>query len=234
MTDITYYGHSTFLVTLDNTKILFDPFISPNELAEGIDIQAINADYILITHGHGDHVADVEVIAKNNNATVVANFEVATWFQEKGVEKVHPMNHGGSKTFDFGKVKYVHAIHSSTLPDGTPGGNPGGFVVQSKDTTFYYAGDTGLIPEMEWIPRHYGRIDLAVLPVGGNFTMDYEEAALAAGYIGCRQIIGVHFDTFPPIEIDKAAARSHFAAKNLELTLPEIGQTLSFDAQPRY
>src|SRR5690606_7472558 len=132
MTAITYYGHSTLLVEIDSKKILFYPYISPNELAEKVDLNSIVADYILVSHGHGDHVADVETIAKKNDATVVANFEVASWFQEKGLKNVHPMNHGGSKAFEFGKVKYVNAIHSSTLPDGTPGGNPGGFVVQSS------------------------------------------------------------------------------------------------------
>lgn len=212
---------------------MFDPFISENPLAASIDLKSIEADYILVSHGHGDHVADLVTLARQTGATVIANFEISEWASAQGLEKVHAMNFG-SVRLDFGKLTMVPASHSSSLPDGRYGGNPGGFVIQGKDFGFYYAGDTGLIPEMEWIPRHYGRIDLAVLPVGGNFTMDYEEAALAAGYIGCRQIIGVHFDTFPPIEIDKAAARSYFAAKNLELTLPEIGQTLSFDAQPRY
>src|SRR5680860_1111937 len=111
MTEITYYGHSTFLIIIGNKKILFDPFITPNEKAHGIDVNAIEVDYIFVTHGHQDHIADVESIAKRNTATLVANYEVATWFQEKGLEKVHPMNHGGSKVFDFGKVKYVNAIH---------------------------------------------------------------------------------------------------------------------------
>src|SRR5690554_1420036 len=227
MTDITYYGHSTFLVTLDNTKILFDPFISPNELAEGIDIQAINADYILITHGHGDHVADVEVIAKNNNATVVANFEVATWFQEKGVEKVHPMNHGGSKTFDFGKVKYVHAIHSSTLPDGTPGGNPGGFVVQSKDTTFYYAGDTALTYDMKLIAEEFD-IDFAFLPIGDNFTMGIDDALKAAKLVQTQKIIGMHYDTFPYIQIDKEATKKAADKAGMELIMLNIEENITF------
>lgn len=227
MTDITYYGHSTFLVTLDQTKILFDPFISPNELAEGIDIQDITPDYILITHGHSDHVADVEAIAKNSNATLVANFEVATWFQEKGIEKVHPMNHGGSKTFDFGKVKYVNAIHSSTLPDGTPGGNPGGFVVQSGDTAFYYAGDTALTYDMKLIAEEFD-IDFAFLPVGDNFTMGIEDALKAAKMVGTRKIIAMHYDTFPYIQIDKEATKKAADKAGMELIMLNIEENITF------
>src|SRR5690606_8399774 len=148
MTAITYYGHSTFLVEINNKKILFDPYISPNGLAEEIDWESIVVDYILVSHGHGDHVADVEAIANKNDATVVANFEIASWFENKGVKNTHPMNHGGSKAFDFGKVKFVNAVHSSTLPDGSPGGNPGGFVIQSNEVTFYFAGDTALTYDM--------------------------------------------------------------------------------------
>jgi len=206
MTAITYYGHSTFLVEIDSKKILFDPYISPNELAEKVDLNSIVADYILVSHGHGDHVADVETIAKKNDATVVANFEVASWFQEKGLKNVHPMNHGGSKAFEFGKVKYVNAIHSSTLPDGTPGGNPGGFVVQSSQGTFYYAGDTALTYDMKLISEEFN-LDFAFLPIGDNFTMGIDDAIKAAGFVGTKKIIGMHYDTFPYIKIDKEAVK---------------------------
>ena len=206
MTAITYYGHSTFLVEIDNKKILFDPYITPNELAEGVDVQSIVADYILISHGHSDHVADVEEIANKNDATLVANFEVASWFQEKGVKNVHPMNHGGSKVFDFGKVKYVNAVHSSTLPDGSPGGNPGGFVVQSELTVFYFAGDTALTYHMKLIGEEFS-VDFAFMPIGDNFTMGINDAIRAAGFVGTKKIIGMHYDTFPYIKIDKEAVK---------------------------
>src|SRR5690606_37902079 len=192
MTAITYYGHSTFLVEIDNKKILFDPFISPNELAGEIDLASIVADYILVSHGHSDHVADVEAIANKNDATVVANFEVASWFENKGVKNVHPMNHGGSKEFEFGKVKFVNAIHSSTLPDGSPGGNPGGFVVESEAATFYYAGDTALTYDMKLIGEQFN-LDFAFLPVGDNFTMGIEDAIKAANFVGTKKVIGMHY-----------------------------------------
>ena len=128
--EVTFYGHACFSVNIEGRKILFDPFITPNELANNIDINTIEADYIFISHGHEDHVADVEKIAKKTNAIIVSNFEIVSWFNSKGLSNSHPMNHGGSWNFDFGKVKYVNAVHSSTLPDGSIGGNPGGFVIE--------------------------------------------------------------------------------------------------------
>lgn len=226
MTAITYYGHSTFLVEIDNKKILFDPFISPNELAGEIDLGSIVADYILVSHGHSDHVADVEAIANKNDATVVANFEVASWFENKGVKNVHPMNHGGSKEFEFGKVKFVNAIHSSTLPDGSPGGNPGGFVVQSKQGTFYFAGDTALTYDMKLIGEEFS-IDFAFMPIGDNFTMGIEDAVKAAGFVKTQKIIGMHYDTFPYIKIDTEASKSVAEKGGVELILLNIGEKVT-------
>lgn len=226
MTEITYYGHSSFLLTIGKTNILFDPYITPNEKAGHIDIDAIAADYILVTHGHSDHVADVESIAKRNDATVVANFEVATWFENKGIEKVHPMNHGGSKLFDFGKVKFVNAVHSSTLPDGSPGGNPGGYVVQSENQTFYFAGDTALTYDMKLIGEEFS-VDFAFMPIGDNFTMGINDAVRAAEFVGTRKIIGMHYDTFPYIEIDQTAAKKAADKAGLELIMLNIGENIT-------
>ena len=225
-TKISYYGHSTFLISINGKNILFDPYISPNENAKQIDIESIAADYILVTHGHSDHVADVEAIAKKNRATVVSNFEVATWFQNKGIEKVHPMNHGGSKIFDFGKVKYVNAIHSSTLPDGTAGGNPGGFVIQSDQQTFYFAGDTALTYDMKLIADEF-TIDFAFLPIGDNFTMGIDDAIKAANFVGTKKIIGMHYDTFPYIEINKEAAKKAADKAGMELIMLNIGDIIT-------
>ncbi|MEM6265593.1 MAG: metal-dependent hydrolase, partial [Bacteroidota bacterium] len=146
---VTYYGHACFGIELAGKHLLFDPFITPNEKAAHIDINEIPADYILVSHGHEDHVADVAAIANRTGATIVSSYEVVSWFGKQGLEKVHPMNHGGAWQFDFGKVKYVNAIHSSTLPDGSPGGNPGGFVIESSDKNFYYSGDTALTYDMK-------------------------------------------------------------------------------------
>jgi L-ascorbate metabolism protein UlaG (beta-lactamase superfamily) len=226
MIKITYFGHSTFLFTIKDKTILFDPFIRPNGLADQIDVKSINPDYILVTHGHEDHVADVETIAKQSKAMLVSNFEIISWFESKGIEKVHPMNHGGSKSFDFGKVKYVNAVHSSMLPDGSSGGNPGGFVVQSEEGTFYFAGDTALTYDMKLIGEEF-KIDFAVLPIGDNFTMGIKDALKAADFVGTEKIIGMHYDTFPYIKIDKEAALSAAKSAGKELLLLSIGKSIT-------
>ncbi|MFN3916111.1 MAG: metal-dependent hydrolase [Flavobacteriales bacterium] len=221
---ITYLGHAGFLVELNGINLVFDPFITPNELAGNLDVNKIQADYVLLSHGHEDHVADAATILNNNNATVISNFEIVSWFQSKHqVEKGHPMNFGGSWSFDFGKVKYVSAVHSSVLPDGSYGGNPGGFVIESFDRNFYYAGDTALTLDMQLIGR-YCRLDIAFLPIGDNFTMGVDDAILAAEFIKCKKIIGMHFDTFGYIKIDHKLSVAKFKRAGIELILPEIGK----------
>lgn len=226
MIKITYFGHSTFLFTIKDKTILFDPFIRPNDLADQIDVTSINPDYILVTHGHEDHVADVETIAKQSNAMLVSNFEIISWFEKKGIEKVHPMNHGGSKTFDFGTIKYVNAVHSSMLPDGSSGGNPGGFVVQCEEATFYFAGDTALSYDMKLIGEEFD-IDFAVLPIGDNFTMGIKDAIKAADFVRTEKIIGMHYDTFPYIKIDKEIALAEASSAGKELLLLSIGKSIT-------
>lgn len=219
---ITYYGHSCFGVETADTKILFDPFITPNPLAGDIDINTIEADYILISHGHEDHIADAEAIAKRTGATVVANFEVIAWLGSKGVEKGHPMNTGGKWKFDFGQVQLVPALHSSSMPDGSYGGSANGFVVQIEDKTFYYAGDTALFSDMKLIGESY-TIDFAFLPIGNNFTMDVYDACRAAEFLNTRQVVGMHYDTFPYVKIDHAEAEKAADTNNLNLHLIEVG-----------
>jgi len=221
---VTYFGHACFLVEIENIKLLFDPFISPNELAKEIDVESLMPDYILISHGHEDHVYDAEKIAKQSGATIISNFEITSWFNKKGIEKTHPMNHGGSWNFNFGKVKYVNAVHSSGLPDGSYGGNSGGFVIESKEENFYFAGDTALTMDMKLIPL-FTKLNFAILPIGDNFTMDVNEALIAADFIECKQIIGMHYDTFGFIEIDHDKAKDKFSQKEKDLLLLKIGQT---------
>ena len=222
----TYYGHACFAINVGGKNLLFDPFISYNELAKGIDINTINADYILISHGHMDHCADVEAIATRTNATLVSNFEVGEWFQKKGLKNVHLMNHGGKWMFDFGTVKLVNAIHSSGMPDGSYGGNPGGFVIESSEGNFYYAGDTALTMDMQLIPLTCGKLNFALLPIGDNFTMGVDDAVIAADFVKCNTIIGVHYDTFGYIKINHQEAIQKFKDKGKELLLPTIGQTI--------
>lgn len=223
---LTFYGHACFSVEIKGKKILFDPFISPNELAKDIDINTIEADYILVSHGHQDHVYDVEAIAKRTGATVVSNFEIVSWFQSKGIENAHPMNHGGKWTFDFGTVKYVNAVHSSVLPDGSNGGNPGGFVLMTDEGNFYFAGDTALTQDMKLIPLTCGKIDFCVFPIGDNFTMGIEDAIIATDFVSCDRTVGIHYDTFGYIVIDKNEAKAAFSKNGKELLLPAIGETI--------
>lgn len=222
---LTYYGQSCFAVEAGGKNLLFDPFITPNELAKHIDIKRIKADYILVSHGHSDHVADLVQIAKLNDATVIGNFEVVNWFNKHGIDKYHPMNHGGKRQFDFGTVKCTNAIHSSNMPDGSYGGNPMGFMVTTADGTFYYAGDTALTMDMQLIPR-WGKLDFAVLPIGDNFTMDYGDAIMAAEMIQCKNIVGVHYDTFGYIKIDHEKVKKAFAGAGLKLHLIKIGESV--------
>jgi L-ascorbate metabolism protein UlaG (beta-lactamase superfamily) len=220
----TFYGHACFAVEVSGKKLLFDPFITGNELAKNIDIKAIEADYILVSHGHGDHVGDLLAIAKNTGATVISNAEITSWVAKQGYDNVHPMNFG-PREFDFGMVHYVPAMHSSGLPDGSYGGNPGGFVVRTDEINFYFAGDTCVTMDMQLIPR-YAKLDVAILPIGGNFTMNAEEAVIAAEFVQCDKVVGVHFDTFGYIVIDHGKAIDTFKQKGKELILPEIGKTI--------
>ena len=220
----TYYGQSSFLLETETKKFLFDPFISENPLAQAIDITKIEADYILVSHGHGDHVGDLISLAKQTKATVIAIPEVIGWVMKQGIENVHPMNFG-KYTFDFGTVRMVWATHSAGLPDGSYGGNPAGFVLELEHKQIYFAGDTGLTLEMKLLADLY-KLDYAILPIGGNYTMDVDDAVIAADYINCSKIIGVHYDTFPVIEIDSKVAVESFKRAQKQLLLPAIGETI--------
>ena len=223
---ITFLGHATLNIALDNFEILIDPFISGNEKAAGkVDLESLNPDYILLTHAHQDHVLDVETIASKSGATIVSNYEIAMYYGNKGL-KSHPMNHGGSWEFDFGKVKYTQAIHTSSFADGTYGGQPGGFIINAEGKRVYIAGDTALTMDMKLIPAE-AKLDLAVLPIGDNFTMGIDDAVIAAEFLDCDKILGYHYDTFGYIEIDHQYALSAFETAGKKLHLPEIGQSIT-------
>ncbi|RZL30210.1 MAG: metal-dependent hydrolase [Pedobacter sp.] len=221
---ITFYGHASLGIEIGNKNIIVDPYISPNPKAAHVDINALKADYILLTHAHGDHIADVETIAKNTNATIVSNAEIAGYYDKKGF-KMHPMNHGGSWNFDFGKLKLVNAIHSSSFPDGSYGGNPAGFVIEGENKNIYIAGDTALTFDMQLIPLRTN-LDLAILPIGDNFTMDIEDAIIASDFVECDKILGYHFDTFGYIEINHQEAVKKFFDAGKDLMLLEIGESI--------
>lgn len=222
---ITFYGQNSFGIKIGDNNIIIDPFITGNKLSKDIiNIHDLKADYILLTHAHQDHILDAEAIAKNTGAVIVSNFEIATHYENKGFE-VHPMNHGGSWDFEFGKVKYVNAIHTSSFPDGSYGGQPGGFVIEGEHKNIYIAGDTALTMDMKLIPLST-KLDLAILPIGDNFTMGVEDAIIASDFVECDKIIGCHYDTFGYIEIDHEDAKRKFYEKGKDLMLLEIGQSI--------
>ena len=222
---LTYYGHSCFQVSIKGKKILFDPFITYNELAKDVSVDSIETDYIFLSHGHVDHIADCISIAQRTGCQVVANWEIHDWLNKQGVDNTHPMNTGGKWNFDFGTVKCVVAQHSSGLPDGSYGGNPMGFIFSSEEGNFYYSGDTALTLDMQLIPN-WAKLDFSVLPIGDNFTMDVADAVSAADFIQCKKIVGVHYNTFGFIKIDTAAATTAFAAAGKTLLLPAIAETI--------
>ena len=221
---ITFYGHACLGIKIKDTYILVDPFISGNEKASHIDVNSLKADYILVTHAHQDHILDIEAIAKRTGAVIVSNYEIVVHYQSMGLEG-HPMNHGGSWDFEFGNVKYVNAIHTSSFPDGTYGGQPGGFIIEGEHKNIYIAGDTALTMDMKLIPMQT-KLDLAILPIGNNFTMGVDDAILASDFVECDKILGYHFDTFGYIEINNEEAKRKFFDKDKDLMLLDIGESV--------
>jgi L-ascorbate metabolism protein UlaG (beta-lactamase superfamily) len=224
---ITYYGHSCFAAEINGKHLLFDPFITKNPLAKAVDIKKIKADHIFVSHAHFDHMTDAAAIANQTGATVISNIELTGYFGKNGVKNAQPLNPGGTYVSDFGRVKCVNAIHPSSLPDGTYGGSAGGFVVESADANFYYSGDTALTLDMKLISETT-KLKFGVLCVGGTLTMDIDDAIRAAGLLQCKDVMGVHYDTFPPIKIDHATAKEKFRSKGLTLHLLPIGGSQDF------
>jgi len=221
---ITYLGHGCISITVNNKTLLIDPFITGNSLAKHINIDELKADYILITHAHQDHILDVENIANKTSAIIISNYEIVMHYIAKGFDG-HPVNHGGVCVFDAINIKYVNAVHTSSFPDGSYGGQPGGFVISCNDKSVYIAGDTAVTFDMKLIPMQT-KLDLAILPIGDNFTMGIDDAIIASDFIECSEVLGCHYDTFPPIEIDKVEAIKKFKAKKKELILLEIGTSI--------
>lgn len=219
---VTYYGHSCFSVVANGKHLLFDPYISPNELAAAINIEEINADYIFISHAHYDHITDVVRIAQNTGAKVLGNFEIYGWLNEMGITNSFPINPGGKFDFDFGTVKCVFAQHSSSFADGKYGGVASGFAFKTPDGNFYYSGDAALTMDMQLIAK-WAKLDFAVFPIGDLLTMGVEEAIEAAKFVGVDKVMGVHYDTFGFIKMDHEKAEQDFNAAGIFLYLPPVG-----------
>ncbi len=202
---LTYFGHSAFQIETGAATLLFDPFITGNPLAEPVvSPESLNPDVIILTHAHGDHWGDTMAIARRSGAMIVANYEITTYAQGQGHDRVQPMNTGGSWTFGWGRLTQTYARHSSSFPDGTYGGNPNGYLVHLDDTVVYCAGDTCPFAEMAWLGEDHA-IDLALLPIGDCFTMGPSGAVRAARMLKPRLTIPLHYDTFPPIQVDTDA-----------------------------
>ncbi|MBX2816636.1 MAG: metal-dependent hydrolase [Saprospiraceae bacterium] len=225
--NLTFLGHSAFHGSVESRGFFIDPFVSPNPKARGIDLDAWSAEDIFLSHAHQDHIADAEDLALRTGATIVSNYEIATYYGQKGLNGFG-MNFGGTYAASYGAAKYVVAHHSSSFPDGSYGGCPGGFVFMLSGINFYFAGDTSLFGDMALIPKLCGPQSFAILPIGGTFTMDVKEAIEAAKLIDTNVVIGCHYDTFAPIEINHQEAIMSFADEGIELLLPSIGETLTF------
>ncbi len=200
---LTWYGHATLGLETGGHRLLIDPFFSGNPAAP-VSADSVSADFILITHGHGDHVGDAVSIAKLSGATVISNFEICNWLTAQGVEKTHPQHLGGGFKYPFGYLKLTLALHGSALPDGSYGGNPAGFLLTTQDgKKIYLAGDTGLFGDMKLIGEE--GIELAVLPIGDNFTMGPQDALRAVKLLLPKHVVPIHYSTWGLIDQDAAA-----------------------------
>jgi L-ascorbate metabolism protein UlaG (beta-lactamase superfamily) len=220
---ITFHGHDCFSIQTDEANLLIDPFLTGNDFAD-VSADLVDADYILVSHAHGDHLGDAVPIAKRTGATVISNFEIANYMTAQGVN-AHPMHIGGARNFPCGKVKLTIAHHGSSFPDGSYGGNPCGFLLWLAGKVIYFAGDTALTRDMTL----YGDegIDVAMLPIGDNFTMGPEDAVKAVGFLQPKTVILMHYNTFGVIAQDAQAVAAEIRAKaNAQPVIMQPGETL--------
>ena len=222
---ITWLGHATWLVKSGDTTLLIDPFLNEYNPAAAMKPDEVQCDYILVTHGHSDHIADAVAIAKRCQAPVISNYDLCQWLTKQGVQETVGMNLGGSVKLPFGRVKMTIAHHSSMLPDGSYGGNPCGFILFLEDKKLYFAGDTALFGDMQFIGDQ--GLDLAVLPIGDLFTMGPEDALLAVKMLRPKHVLPAHYNTWPPIAQDAEKWKTEVQqATGAKVHLPRPGETI--------
>ena len=223
--DLTYFGHSTFQIETKGRTILVDPFFTDNphtDVAPG----AVDADVILLTHAHFDHWGDTPAIAERTGALVISNFEITGYLtQQHGHENVQPLNEGGSVNYDWGTVEATHARHTSSFPDGTYGGTPNGHILHVEGACIYNTGDTAPFAEMKWIGQDHD-VDVALMPIGDCFTQGIEKAVDAVTMIDPALTVPLHYDTFPPIEVDMGDWRAAMEAEDHDTRVLDFGETI--------
>lgn len=220
---IKFLGQNCFLFTYNGKTILSDPFYNYQKDKSGFDINAQKIDYVLITHAHGDHIADVkEVLDAHPDAVLIGQPEICSYFSH---ENFLDINFGGSAKFDDMKISMVPASHTSSFPDGSYGGEPCGYIFRYEGKNVYFAGDTGVMADMALFPQLFGEINLSILPIGSHYTMCARKASFAASeLLKTKKVIGCHFDTFPPIAIDHDEAKARFAERNIDFVIPDLGE----------
>jgi L-ascorbate metabolism protein UlaG (beta-lactamase superfamily) len=225
MGKLTYFSHSAWMIESGVHRILIDPFLDDNPTSP-VKARDVKPDFIIVTHAHGDHFGDTLAIAKNNRAMVIANFEIAGYCADHGVQS-HGMHIGGSRTFPFGRVKFTPAWHGSTFPDGSSGGTPTGVLIMLEGKTIYHSGDTGLFSDMKLIAE-MNPIDIAMIPIGDNFTMGLADAVKAVEFLKPKKVLPMHYQTFDVINSDPAEFKKLVQKLGVDVQVLKYGASMEF------